>query len=413
MAKKRSVYKMSRSSILFIAFIAIALFLIFYQFYVVRNNALSTQIAAKSTVYDTISAQGVFIRSEQTLSPVAGVVVQSVEDGGKVGTGDEVAKVFSDASSAQNYTKILQLQEKLNYYTDLQSQTLGEAADIESMDKAILENVEIIAHRKNNTTFDGMAAADMALNDVMTRRRLLTGETIDFTPIINRLESQITSLRSAGAQPQSTVTTTVSGNFALQTDGYESYFDYSAVGDYTAAQIETFVKETEQSKGSQGMGKMITNFDWYIACSVDSSAVSSVKAGDKVTVRVASNSSLELEAVIYAKNVDSAQSGTCALILQCKQMNQALSSLRNEKIEIRLHPYTGLRIDNRAIRTLDGQKGVYVLISNKVVFRKIEVLYSGDGFVIAKLDNSIKDNIQLYDSVIVEGRDLYDGKFIN
>ncbi len=413
MAKKRSAYKISKSTVLLIALIAFALFFIFYQFYVVNNNALSTQIAAKTTVYDTVTTQGVFIRKEQPLNNVAGVVVQSVEDGGKVAKEEEVAKVFSNESAAQNYTKILQLQNQLDYYKDLQSQTVGEAADIESMDKSILDTVGEIAQQKNGHALAEMAELDMDLNDVLTRRKLLTGETIDFTPVISSLEQQIAALQGAGAAPQSTVNTEMSGNFSKQTDGFETYFDYDRAAEYTVEEIKTYLSETKHKKPTDYMGKMITDFTWYIACVVDSSLISTLKVGSQVNVCVSSNASLVIPATVYARNMASAESGECALVLACDAMDQDISALRNEKIEIRLRPYTGLRVDSRAIRTVEEQKGVYVLISNKVVFRKINVLYSGEGFVIAALDNSDSDNIRLYDAVIVEGRDLYDGKFIN
>lgn len=413
MSKKRSQYKISKSSIILIGFIAMAMLLIFYQFYVMNNNALSTQIAGKATAYASVTTQGVFIREEKPLGAAGGVVVQNIEDGGKVGKNDEVAQVFSNASAAQNYTKILQLQEKMDYYNDLQSQTLGEAADVESMNKSILATVGQMARLGNEGDLDRLSDLDMQLNDELTRRHLLTGQTIDFAPIITDLQNQINALQSAGAAPSNVVTTDVSGNFALGTDGYEAYFDYSRVGDYTIDEVKTFVAETKEKKSADNMGKIITNFDWYIACVVDSGAVSSIKKGSAVTVCVKANESLILKATVYAKNMDTAQSGECALILKCNEMNENISSLRNEEIEIRLQTYNGLRVDSRAIRTLEGETGVYALISNKVVFRKIEVLYSGDGYVIAALDNSVKDNIQLYDAVIVEGRDLYDGKFIH
>lgn len=413
MARKRSAYKISKSTLILIALTFIALLLIFYQFYVVNNNALSTQLAGKTTVYNAVTTQAVFIRQETALAPVSGMVVQSVKDGGRVGKEEEIAKVFSDETAAQNYTRILQLREKLDYYNDLQSQTLGEAADIISINKSILESVGKFAVQKNTNSLVDIGALDMELNDVLTRRLLLTGETIDFTPVISLLEQQIASLQSAGAAPRSTVVADMSGNFALGTDGYEDYFDYAKVGEYTVDGVKTYLADTAQKKPVDYMGKIITNFDWYIACVVDSGAVTSIKKGSQVTVCVSSNTQLEVKATVYAKNMDSAQSGECALILECQAMNQDISTLRNEEIEIRMVPYTGLRIDSRAIRVVEEQKGVYVLISNKVVFRKIEVLYSGDGYVIAALDNSDNESIRLYDAVIIEGRDLYDGKFIN
>ena len=58
----------------------------------------------------------------------------------------------------------------------------------------------------------------------------------------------------------------------------------------------------------------------------------------------------------------------------------------------------------------DGQTGVYINSGRVVRFRKIDIVYSTDDYVISKMSDE-DGFLQLYDEVIIEGKDeLYDGK---
>lgn len=61
--------------------------------------------------------------------------------------------------------------------------------------------------------------------------------------------------------------------------------------------------------------------------------------------------------------------------------------------------------------------GVYVRFGSELTFKEIVPLYSDNSFVICDPDPDDEalfsgDTIQLYDEVVVEGTDLYDGKII-
>ena len=61
----------------------------------------------------------------------------------------------------------------------------------------------------------------------------------------------------------------------------------------------------------------------------------------------------------------------------------------------------------------ENNEGVYVKVGEKVVFKKLDVLYRGDGFVLSNArDDSETQYLKLFDEIIVEGKDLYDGKIL-
>ena len=93
-------------------------------------------------------------------------------------------------------------------------------------------------------------------------------------------------------------------------------------------------------------------------------------------------------------------------------MNRDVANLRIENIEIITAEYTGIRINNSAIREIDGNKGVYVLRGNIIQFKKINILSSNEDYsIIEKVDDS--SYVRQYDTIITQGVDLYDGKVVS
>ena len=70
--------------------------------------------------------------------------------------------------------------------------------------------------------------------------------------------------------------------------------------------------------------------------------------------------------------------------------------------------------DNETEKT-ERVQGVYVIYGNKLVFEEINIIYSEKDFVIC--DTSLDglktgSTIKLYDEVVVQGKELYDGKAV-
>ena len=95
-------------------------------------------------------------------------------------------------------------------------------------------------------------------------------------------------------------------------------------------------------------------------------------------------------------------------------MDSDLANLRKEKAQLAFNEYKGLKISPTAIRVNDkGEKGVYVKTGNIIRFKKANVLYSSSDVIIAENKRGAQGYVKLYDDIVVEGTDLYDGKIIS
>ena len=103
-----------------------------------------------------------------------------------------------------------------------------------------------------------------------------------------------------------------------------------------------------------------------------------------------------------------------AVVFRCDQMSAELSTIRKEALEIQLVEHTGLKVPKQAIVVDENQQvGVYIRSGNVVAFRKIEQLYSQPAdYVVCRVVNE-DGYLEMYDDIIVNGRDLYDGKIIH
>lgn len=384
-----------------------------YQVFRAMFVPLETQTAVMDTAYDTIDTNAFIVRNEVLMenSAKSGVLLANVQEAGRVNKGGNVMLVFQNDTQARNYTKKLELQTELEYYESLSMQSVGEAGGIDALDRLIFEKLNDTVRGINSVNLLELSGLGNAVQDAITRRQLVTGTKIDFSSKMKEIQAEIAALDKAGTKPMSTIPSTEAGYYSAKVDGYESVIDYRKVQELTTKDVENALKAKPQ-QSTNAIGKMIYDFDWYFVCEVDAARARELKDGQSVSVAVESSAMDAIPAVIMSRNNVSIGAEKSVLVLKSSLMNSELNNLRKEKVQIRLKSYSGLRVNKKAIRVVDGKKGVYVLIGNTVRFRKVEELYSAESYVIAKLDNMDRSSVQLYDQVIVEGKDLHDGKTV-
>jgi hypothetical protein len=73
--------------------------------------------------------------------------------------------------------------------------------------------------------------------------------------------------------------------------------------------------------------------------------------------------------------------------------------------------HEGYYVPESALHTVNGQVGVYVLENSTLHFRRVKILWRGDGYcIVARAEDGTGSEIYLNDMIVTEGRKLYDGK---
>ena len=152
-------------------------------------------------------------------------------------------------------------------------------------------------------------------------------------------------------------------------------------------------------------------------CAVSLSDALKLDTGDSVNLLCDNVSHGYISATVHHKSEE--ENGEVVLAFVSNIMDEDISRLRIEDVQIIVSETDGLRVSKDAVRVVDGVQGVYVLTGNIVTFKRLDVIYTGDDYVISKkIYDTVKDDnnipyVKLYDEVIVEGKDLSDGKIIN
>lgn len=376
----------------------------------VVNVKLETQTALEDVVYDTIDTKALVVRNESVIANDKGAVtVPYVADGDKVKVGGKVAMEFSSEEKAHTYSDYLDLEKEIQYYEEMEKSSVGQVTDVESIDKDILQDVN--GYIRSNAVMDSVNSKVFAdeLNSKFTRRQILIGENIDFSTVISSVQSEIDALGASSCQPTGYVTTDMSGIFTRYTDGCESMFDYKNIEKIDVETLQNYIKNVENAKPTNSIGKIVRDFDWYFCTVVKTSDITTLKNGNKVEVTLKNSDEVLNCKIISGADAPLGKEET-VLVLKCSEMNSEMASLRLEDIKIRVNSHKGIKMPIEAVHIKNGEKGVYALVSSVVEWRKADVLYTGEDYVILSYDSKDKDGIKLYDEIIIRGRDLHDGK---
>lgn len=405
---KKQNFTANKGNWLIISVVVLIVLFVVIQFYKVTHIELKTQTATVSTVYDKVSSEALFIRDESVVEKAAtGVTVPCFEDGDKINVKGNVAMQFSSSKAAANYSKYTDLTNQIKYYQTLEAQTVGQSANLETINEDIEQKVINYADGLCKNKIGDTA---QELDSVLVRRQLIIGEDVDLLSIIENLRDKRNSY-SSFSKPDKYIKTDESGVFSNYTDGYENIIDFDKAEETSIDEFKSALSAVDKSQDvADNVGKIVTSYTWYVQTLVSTDTVKNLENGDYVNIVLKDDSSKEFKAeIVSGADVSLGQKETL-LVLKLNEMDADIAKLRKAEIEIRRNKYEGIKIPSEALHVVDGKKGVYVLIASQIKFREVNIIYSDDDYVLAEYDESNTNSIHLYDKIITQGKDLKDGK---
>jgi hypothetical protein len=406
--------KLNKSQIKYIVYSLIGIFIIIYFInQVVQMNSVpyKTELALNRDMQSIIKTEAFIIRDEVyiTTDNSGGTVVSIAEDGKRVSRGDDVAVVFPNSKSAASYVRMNELQKEIEYYSQLKNR-VGIGTNAPSSYSKLIDDACInfitTSRETIGSEFDD-ALTD--LRDAITARQLAVGTELSVDAKLAELQAELISVNN-GAVEYKTISAPNSGYYIGSVDGYEKNVDYSKVTSLSCQDIESLLISEKQKTPENVMGKLVDEFDWYFVCTVPYNESGKIQVGKSVKVNIPNTAVGTINCTIMHKGEKEGDS--VAVVIKCNLMNRNLANLRIHDIEIIVDDYVGIKINNDAIREVDGEKGVYVQRGNIIQFRKINIIYSAEDYSVVE---SVADSayLQQYDSVITQGVDLYDGKVVS
>jgi len=315
-------------------------------------------------------------------------------------------------------------------YHAVNSEQLGKQTD------AVRDTITTIT-RQNE--YNKLAQLKYDLLTAMNRKLIVTGEesSEDYAERIAVLENEKAVIKASAGSSTGVVSSPVSGYFVSYIDGFENAVSVDEVESLTPDKLKELMVDNgnEPNETSAVIGKLTTEFEWYLACVLNEDDVAKLENFTSVEIEIPFVTVEKIPARIIAKNRNN-ETGETALILECSYINSEIAVIRNEAIKINIRTYSGLLVNEKAIHFEDVKKtiskddgtvetvihknvkGIYVKFGDRIQFVQVFSDKTINGYAICKieLDENERERlvtgrtIQFYDEVIVEGTDLYDGK---
>lgn len=396
--------------------LAIVLLVGFFSSYIIyhlvnkSNTEIKTEFALKETVYKTVDTKCFVIRDEEFINNDAvGTTVSFANNGERVARGDTVSIVFNSPEDAADYLKSVELKKSIKHFEDLSGQANFQTLNMDSLTRKINNELYSYLDAVDKRNYASASSSAELFRDSVTGKQIATGKALDFSDKLVQLNEELSSLNSSGLE-FTEIKTDNAGYFISGSDGYEKALDFSKIDELTAADVKKAIKSKPDDTDSDIVGRTVSSFKWYIACVVDSDETVDITFDKKIYVNFPEAGVEKLPVTLY-KIGDRGEKETI-VIFSCDEMNESLADFRIEDIEIITDEYTGFKISNSSIRTVDNMQGVYIVRGNLMGFRKIKVIYTTKDYSIVSSPENSSGYIKLYDKVVTEGVDLYDNKLI-
>lgn len=398
-----------------IAVIFVALLLLVYigfQVYMATVTPLSTETVGRATAYETLEAEGMVFRDESVLAEAtgSGYLFYTVHNGGRVAKGGTIADRYASQADALAQQELEALDAEIADLKSINAQGTANRASLTAINQQIDATWQAIARAGQTGSLDAMAELRARLLTLLNKQQITIGRVENFDAQLATLEAKRTKLAKSFRPSSGRVTSPVAGYFISYLDGYESYCATKGVTELTVGKLREALeyKPTVPS----GIGKVVGNYEWYLACELSVDQAAELKAGAMIEVEMPLVTSEAVPMTVAAINKDG--EGRAVLVLRCTQMSPALSIARTEHIRIRLKKHEGVRIPDKAIYFNEAQEpGAYVQTGNTLTFRRIRMLHHDtvDKFAVCELTEEA-GFVRLYDKIVVKGEDLYDGKLV-
>lgn len=388
--------------------LTVAVFIV-HQFYSSVYKPVTYDTAVYYESVDGLNITGTIIRNEYYVTcDTGGVYHYLISDGARVSSGGVIANIYDNESASVTMSSIDALNAQIADITELQGYNNQQAADIKLVQSRVDSALDELIYSCSAGSYSAAPAAEEALLSAINRRQIVTGEQTDFSARLAELNAELGRLNAALPAAKGSIRASASGYFTSSTDGFETVLSTDKLDGLTP----DFMKELSPAQvPANVIGKVVTDYEWYIAAKVTINESMKYKVGDALTVRTALKSSPELAVTVKCINLSNS-ADSAVVIFSCNQMNSALASMRTGAMTVVNKVYKGLKVPKRALRVVDSKTGVYVLSGITLRFVPVNVLYSNDEYMICEQQQSNDTVLRLYDRVIVKGKKLYDGKVV-
>ncbi len=397
-----------------------AAFLTVYFYIQVKNifvDTMETEYATTVTIDDVVEYKCYVVRDETVVfSDVGGTYNYVISEGEKLSKGETIANVFSTDSEYKFQEIIQEINEKIAVLEDSSIENNHFTINVNKID----ENVsDILTTFKTDSLNGDYSLAIQNKNELLTtlnKRYLVVNSLTVFDDMIEIYLDKKHALTINDTEKKAAVFSPKSGYFFSDVDGYENILTPAVISSATPSEFLSLIEDGPEKVTSATVGKIVSEFEWYTICVTDTENALKLNSGNyyKISYPYSVGTSISSKLI---KKLNDTETNITMLIFESDKNLYDFNFMREQVVEVTLASYSGLKIKKEALRIVDGNEGVYILEGNTVIFKRAEKIYENDGYYVISVNDNDPESkvpyIEMYDAVINNGKELYDGKVID
>ena len=388
-----------------IVFIIIIIY-VFYAVYLIIKTPKDTITLENGTLTVEESATGYIIRDETIVKGknYKNGIYQIVPEGERAAKNQAIFRYYG--------TNEDELQEKINEVNEKIQNALEKEknffpSDIKNLDEQIdtkIQDLKNIYNIKNLTEYKKQIA------DIMLKKATIVGENSKSGSYIKKLIDSREEYEKKLEEGSEYIESPKSGIVSYRVDGLEDVLKIDGFKDLTENSLnELDVKTGQIVSTSTEQGKVINNFECYIATILNSNASKQAEVGKKAKITLSSGK--ELEATIHYKKEQ--ENGKILIIFKTNSLPDELITFRKISFNITWWSVTGIKVPNNAIledetqskyvlkKTTTGTTKCYIKIKKTNDKYSIISSYSTEDLKALGIDESKYKGIEVYDTIML------------
>lgn len=357
---------------------------------------------------------GVYLRDETVITDSgAGVLSYEHDDGSKVSVSSVIARRYKSESEIDYRNEIRRLREQITVLENAEKLLGTDNSQLEAISSQINEQHSALVGCIQSGDYDGAAALGNGMLEALSKREITLGESQGYTAKKDELLRRISELESKLSGEIYDIYANGTGYFVSNVDGYEGELGFSDYESLSADKINRIIETPERNHDPKAIGKLIASYTWRVAAVIETDKMYGVNQGSRVTLRVGSDAAaLNADVISVTHNGD----GTAVYVFECEKLIPAVVQGRTSQFKLVTNSFGGLRVSRSALRfDENGNQGVYIINGTSLSFRQVEVAYWGEDYVICVQNHDEQNGVRylrLYDEIVTEGKDLYEGKVV-
>ena len=381
---------------------------IIVQLYAILGRTYRTETAIAYTMEDTLELPGIAMFDSAGV-PGGGNLGYLVEDGERVTEGTVLAEVYTDPAQGARREELDRLDRQIDLLTKSENSV---GSDLTLLTTQTQNALYDLLDQLDTAAYTGMRDAIDEFLLAQNRLQVSTGQSGGFGATIAALQAE-RDAAAAALQGLAEITADRNGYFISTAAAQPLALSEEELKNDTPAALSARLQQPLETTGADWAGRIVTGFSWrfYGVCTL--AQADRFDGVTRVQIRVPGKQDEALDATVVEVLPDE-ESGLAKVTLECNTINANVLHFAQEEAEIVLATYEGIRVNKEALHIVDGERGVYVKYGSLQRFRRIEIEFEDESYLLLPADGAVGEasEVRLYDEIIVEGPNLQDGGLV-